>query len=191
MRKADWLTVVSYSIVLVLVFLAIFPAVRQRLVERKEENGTLDLYVRTEPAKNGVKIVLHFPDIKKKNITPTTGKGIVKEGYFREEENGMIGIYFPGTQGKRFASIAPGDFEKYRGYPFIFVQNTLFRGKDIAAASDLIEEMVVIQNEPLDVPGTLLIVIPKKKIYFMPERIPDNDETRKTILLTKVSSPPE
>lgn len=200
MKKADWLKVVLCSaivsvIVSVLVFLAIFPAVRQLpgepKEEPKEEKGTLDLYVRAEPAKNGVKIVLHFPDIKKKNITPTTGKGIVKEGYFKEEENGMIGVYFPGTQGKRFASIAPGDFARYRGCPFIFVQNTLFREKDIAAASGLIEEMVVIRNEPLDVPGTLLIVIPKKNIYFMPDSYPDNDETRKTILLKKVGSQPE
>lgn len=168
-----------------LTYFPFYPSLRLQLMElRAQRNRTSDLYVQAESIKDGVKITLKFSD-QMKNVIPTTGKGSVKEGYFREE-NGNIGIYFPGTKGRRFASISRQAFERYYGCPFIFVQNTVFKKKDIAP-NCIIEGIVVIKNEFRDVPGTLLIVIPQKNSFLIAESAPSHGPF-KVMLLKKSSS---
>jgi len=174
-------------VVLLTAFLVSLLVTKQQSQDRSQVYGTLDLYVETKPMKNGAIIFLKYPGNEERKIVPTTGIGEVGGScgsYFREE-NGKIGIYLPGTKGKRFAVITEEEFQEYSGYPFVFAQNAVLRGKKISKTFNLINDIIVIPHESREVQGTLFIVIPKDNIPLFADSVGGvgEDNTLKRVIL--------
>jgi hypothetical protein len=161
-------TILPISIFVIVVLLTGFLishlVAQQQARESDRIQDTLNLYVETEPIDNGAIIFLKYPGNEERIIVPSTGIGEVGGtcgSYFREEDDGRVGIYLPGIRGKRFAAITKEEFQKYSLYPFVFAQNAVLRGKELSKTSNLIDDIVAIPHESEEVKGTLLIVVPK------------------------------